>query len=363
VCSDGSAGTGLCRCLDGYRGDHCEQDPIRVRVALALDVSEDEWILYKLESMLYTGLAEALGVTGDMLVPITVLVGADEMTSFFEIKSKGFDFATDILSRLNARAETDLGVFLRLPLILPLQSYTHVGTLWPCGGVLPYGVDATAHIGPAPPIPPLVDADTGARCQTVPNAGEGPECVVAAGHEGEGLPYVEPTLDCNARGICNSTMGTCICESGYAGTDCDTQLTTASRPLSRIESEEAASWISSGWWLIVLIVFIVGVSAWYGLQRRKAWMIQIREMRTKPIGLEAAEARHWMSLRRMATGRSAADAFIVGPGGQTTGPSARNVWDISLRAATPEEEDDAPRPLSAGRGGGWLSAWPNGGGV
>ena len=51
------------------------------------------------------------------------------------------------------------------------------------------------------------------------------------------------------------------------------------------------------------------------------------------MGLDAAEARHWMSLRRMATGRTAAGAFIVGPGGQTTGAAARNVWDISLRAA------------------------------
>ena len=263
VCSDGSAGTGLCRCLDGFRGDECELEPIRVRVALALDVSEEEWLLYGLKDMLYDGLAAALRVSGDVLVPITVLVGADEVTAFFEIRSKGFEFATDVLARLNGRAETDLGDFIRLPVILPLQSYTHIGALWPCGGALPYGIEATAHRGPPPPAPPLVDSSTGVRCFVASEGSEGSagaDCVVAAGFEGEGLPYVEPTLDCNARGVCNTTMGTCVCESGYAGTDCDTLIDRYSRPPTETVEEELASWLSTGWWLIVLALLVVGGS-------------------------------------------------------------------------------------------------------
>jgi len=156
-------------------------------------------------------------------------------------------------------------------------------------------------------------------------------------------------------------MGTCICDEGFAGTDCDTELSTPAKPPIQISSAEVVSWISQWWWLIIVVIVVIAFVGFQIFQRKKRWAEQIREMRTKPVGLEAAEARHWMSLRRMATGRTAGDAFIVGPGGETTGPAARNIWDISLRAASPDEDD--PRPQSAGLGTGWLAAWPSSGGV
>ena len=354
VCSDGSTGTGLCSCLNGYRGLRCEQLPVRVRVAMKLDVSSSEWELYGLKAMLYAGLADALGVGVDVLLPITVLVGDDDMTVYMEVLSKGFDFATHVRARLNEKTAADLINVIRLP-IISFESDTHVGLEWPCGGVLAYGLADTAHKGNPPPVPPLVDGSSGGRCLA------GSACVVASGHPGAGAAYVEPTFYCHARGSCNATMGTCVCDIGFAGTDCDTVLSEATKPPIQITAEEVVTWLSQWWWVMLVVICTVGFIGWQIIQRRKRWAEQIREMRTKPVGLEAAEARHWMSLRRMATGRNAADAFIVGPGGQTTGPAARNVWDISLRAASPDEDD--PRPQSAGLGTGWLSAWPSSGGV
>ena len=90
--------------MDGFRGDECELEPIRVRVALALDVSEEEWLLYGLKDMLYDGLAAALRVSGDVLVPITMLVGAGEVTAFFSA-GQSMEKAATALAALGRAAE------------------------------------------------------------------------------------------------------------------------------------------------------------------------------------------------------------------------------------------------------------------
>ena len=332
VCSDGADGSGQCSCLDGYQGSTCEELPTRVRVWFVLGVSWEEFTLYDVASMFVAGLASTLEVGEEVLLPITQVVGDETVTLYLEILSKGYDaaacaqnaarcpagFATDVLARLTALSASDLIESISLP-VASYDHETHIGEDWLCGGNVTVPQDPDAR-------PPL--------------NGEPQEVL------------------CNNHGSCNETMGTCVCDTGYAGLDCVDELRAATRPPVLTAQEAAATWISENWWLIVVLVLCAGL-VWFGWRHYHEAREYLKELGKKPIGEEAAEARHWMSLRRMATGRDAGEAFIVGGGGHTTGASARSIWDITLRANTPEDEDyDGSRPPSVAREGGWLSAFP-----
>jgi hypothetical protein len=326
VCSEGSRGTGRCSCLNGWRGSSCALQPVRVRLAITLDVSMQQFTIFTIDAMLLTELGKLLSLpapASTVLAIISVRPSRDVVV-YLEILSVGYDPATAVLARLNQRDAPQLTTAISLP-IVAYSSVTHIGPHWPC-------VNTTAGV-------------------------------------------------CHGHGSCNETVGLCMCTAGWVGEDCGvSEASLVPTAVSAYEEPGATSYLLV--FAALCVAVVVGGGSYWLYQKRA----QLRSLFVAEKTDEASQqVRHWMALRRMAAGSTAADAFLrtapskaivpaepstgkPGPRrataggvtmGTTTGAAARDVWHI---AAAPRmrmgDSDDSSSDEDHGLASGWLRILP-----
>ena len=274
-------------------------------------MTQQQYDLFNIQDLFLQKLAAVLGTHTVALasgqISVITVQPANEVVVYIEIGSVGLVPATSALGRLNMHSSSQLTNQMQLPIISYVVD-THVGNVWHC------------------------DNHTAGLCFN--------------------------------HGVCNTSVGVCICEIGWVGTNCETTISQGI-PARLMAYQEEESVSLAGIIITAILLLALAIGLWLIYQKRKLLRALFVTDKTDDV---AQQVRHMMALRRMAAGKTAADAFskthavdAAGRAHLTTGAAATDVWHITAsRNADPDtsDEDAASQATGEGLASGWLRVAP-----